>query len=431
MKLRFTLQASLAFGLSRARLSLLRAWQAVRDLTDPFAEARELAEEVDVALRWQCERGPTAVMAEREAIVAKLEHTAANLWATGECERWFGDCDPTIREVSGTVCGPLLSQLARHIGHPDTSCAELFREGAALYGALPASGIGDAVVMPEVSDLGVGECAAGNAELFASLREDVNAQALHDITLDDFAKGRMSKPVRAAEFDSDQVRLAPRFAVVQGEKTRAVDHFSWSHGARQGGRKRSRQEVKAGSVNGHCAIPERISHDHLDDLEVAMRAFMRLFGERPGLWKADIDAAFRRVPLCQQHRWAAGVAYILKGEIWLAFHNAMPFGAASSVYAWHRVGALLGAIARKLLFLPVSRYVDDYFAVERHVCFAQLLGPALVRGLLRLVRPATMKHAMWCFARVVRLLLGSTAISERKLEFGKCLNVLGMTVCAP
>ncbi len=61
----------------------------------------------------------------------------------------------------------------------------------------------------------------------------------------------------------------------------------------------------------------------------------------------------------------AGVAWLLNGEVWRSLHHGMPFGASSSVYAWHRVGALLAAIGRKILFLALLRYVDDYFAIDK------------------------------------------------------------------
>ena len=85
----------------------------------------------------------------------------------------------------------------------------------------------------------------------------------------------------------------------------------------------------------------------------------------PGLWKADIDAAFRRIPVMEEHQWAAAIVYWHDNYFWMARHYGMPFGATASVVAWHRIGALLSEIARKLLHLPVFRYVDDYFAAER------------------------------------------------------------------
>ena len=49
----------------------------------------------------------------------------------------------------------------------------------------------------------------------------------------------------------------------------------------------------------------------------------------------------------------------------VAFHYGMPFGATGSVFTWHRVGDLILYIARILLFMALSRYVDAYFGPER------------------------------------------------------------------
>ena len=45
-------------------------------------------------------------------------------------------------------------------------------------------------------------------------------------------------------------------------------------------------------------------------------------------------------------------------------------------------------------------------------------------------RRETVKHAMECFARLVKILMGKTAIAEKKLEFGlDKLEVLGVRPC--
>ena len=44
-------------------------------------------------------------------------------------------------------------------------------------------------------------------------------------------------------------------------------------------------------------------------------------GELPGLWKADVDAAFRRLPIKAEHRWAASVAFRLDGEVSLLLYR--------------------------------------------------------------------------------------------------------------
>ena len=81
--------------------------------------------------------------------------------------------------------------------------------------------------------------------------------------------------------------------------------------------------------------------------------------------QADIDSAFRRVPVAPEHRWACGVAFKLKGKVVISQHAACPFGAIASVHAWERIGAALTHVARKFLKIAALRYVDDLFAAER------------------------------------------------------------------
>ena len=125
------------------------------------------------------------------------------------------------------------------------------------------------------------------------------------------------------------------------------------------------------------------------------------------MFKADVDAAFRRVPITPEHYWAAAVAFVFDGVVYVSFHRASPFGAIASVHSWERIGALLCNIARKVLLMAVYRYVYDFFGAEK---------------------PAVLQHAMECFARLIRLLLGSSSIAPRKLECGANLIVLGVHI---
>ena len=117
--------------------------------------------------------------------------------------------------------------------------------------------------------------------------------------------------------DLSQTLLHPRFAVENVKpdgsiKIRPVDNFSWS------------TLGKEGSVNGHVHPCEKLKHDTLDMLvEVfcvrscvsphvllsfaeAMVLFVTCAGVVPGLWKADIDSAYRRVPVACCDRWMCG-----------------------------------------------------------------------------------------------------------------------------
>lgn len=96
--------------------------------------------------------------------------------------------------------------------------------------------------------------------------------------------------------------------------------------------------------------------------------------------KADIDAAFRRIPVRGDHRWAACVTWLYKNEPWMASHIGMPFGAAASGIAWHKIGNLLLTIGRKLLGIPLYRYVDDYFAADRYDASGVHLDLSNLRG---------------------------------------------------
>ena len=58
------------------------------------------------------------------------------------------------------------------------------------------------------------------------------------------------------------------------------------------------------------------------------------------LFKADIDSAFRRIPVSTEHRQFAWVAIKLANETRLYIHNAMPFGSRASVDHWERTGDL-------------------------------------------------------------------------------------------
>ena len=118
-----------------------------------------------------------------------------------------------------------------------------------------------------------------------------------------------------------------------------------------------------------------------------LELFKKEVGHVPHLWKADIDAAFRRIPIKPEERWMCGIAFMVDGQVcatlscrggvllvycvlrcaqvWWAQHLAAPFGAVGSVHGWERVGAGVAHIARSLLKLPLLRYVDDYWSPER------------------------------------------------------------------
>ena len=89
------------------------------------------------------------------------------------------------------------------------------------------------------------------------------------------------------------------------------------------------------------------------------------------------------------------------------------------------IGELMKAIARRLLFLPVLRFVDDYFAAEQEACAKHAMLIFARCGMLIFQNISIVSHLMY---RLVRVLLGADSISERKLETGNPLVVLGVQI---
>ncbi len=236
-----------------------------------------------------------------------------------------------------------------------------------------------------------------NKKLLSSLREDPHAAELLAQTQADVDLHRMTPLVHSDDADLHSIRLAKRFAVEQGRrpdgsvKLRAIDN-----------------ETGAG-VNPCCEPTERLRTDGADMLVALMQFFYTVTCCVPHIFKADMDAAYRRVPLRPADQWAAHIAFRVGLVTFISGHLCMPFGAVASVHAWDRVGSLLCHLGRRLLGIPLLRYVDDYLSCDR---------------------PACVSHAMLCSVRLIRLLLGPTAISQRKLGHGSSLIVLGLVFSA-
>ena len=163
--------------------------------------------------------------------------------------------------------------------------------------------------------------------------------------------------------------------------------------------------------------------------------------------QADIDSAFRRVPVHPEHRQYGYIVFRHKGKAVVAKHLGLPFGAVASVHHWERTGELIKAIARRLLHLPVLRQVC---AMRVCACLRSVVDcTCQVRGRLLHCRPqrehsareANLREArllahvarcafatFLCACRLTRCLLGETAIAKHKLQHANPLPVLGINV---
>ena len=228
-----------------------------------------------------------------------------------------------------------------------------------------------------------------------------------EITVADAKLGRMTMPRIWSGKASEEFLYARRFAVVQNDKVRPID-----------------DETGCG-LNGCCKPCEKYNNESLDQFMCLIESFFAESGSVPHVWKADIDAAYRRVPVRDEDRWATGTAFKHGDSIWLAEHLATPFGSIGSVYAWYRIGACIATLARRTLHIPVLRYVDDSFSVD---------WPEAANHALHCFRrfPSSMFNpACLCMClsyRLVAAILGESAMVDRKMECAASLLVLGVRV---
>ena len=99
----------------------------------------------------------------------------------------------------------------------------------------------------------------------------------------------MTVPVEISTLDLDSVNIAPRFGVEQGVKPDGSIKL-----------RPCDDETRSGT-NGCTEPSEKLHNDGVDLLIATVVAFVCSCGVAPSLWKADIDSAYRRIPICPEH----------------------------------------------------------------------------------------------------------------------------------
>ena len=370
----------------------------------PLHERRSCHEEVAGAIQWESARTDAEIIEAREAATQAILQRGHEYRANGQADAWLAGADAIIRGVSRDVNGPLLEWGCKVAGVDNTSSVQTFHLGASVVGSCGPSGVRSptdkyrhrksAGPMPEN---GFRE---RNVKLLNSLRDDPHSQDLLDATVKDQKLGRMGPFVDPSTVDLDTNLIARRFAVVQGEKVRPCDDES------------------ANDFNQHFVPEEKLDWDGADHVVSSLEAFHasrmqssepNAVEREPSVIKADVDAAFRRVPLPAAQRRFAWVAFRHKGSVLMCQHYALAFGMIGSVFGWDAIGALLCILLRRLLFLPLLRWVDDFYAVVR-------------QGKGRLVS----QHALSCLSRVVRAFLGPSSLADHKLCEGPDTTIIGL-----
>ena len=202
-----------------------------------------------------------------------------------------------------------------------------------------------------------GALAAGaykrNIETAKRLRPDEDSEALLAIAENDASLGRMTDAIPLSKIDPTKVVLTPRFAVRQGVKADGTAkalprQLPALRNALPPAREvRAVDDCTASCLNEGTRAHEKMRHDNTDHLfelaaifhneaacascgaRVVVACHARQGGILPHLWKADVDSAFRRIPLRPEDKDLAWVAFPHQATLYAAAHNACPFGAGA------------------------------------------------------------------------------------------------------
>ena len=228
----------------------------------------------------------------------------------------FSNADAAVVRVAGMFNGPLACDLVRMSSFHDVECTNLMRCGGDVVGKLVDSGSGRQAEFREaksVHDLSQ-NCGENNRKLVAALKEEEHACELFAEMNAEAAIGRMTSPINIDHLDLDRSVVARRFSVEQGVKA-------------DGSKKiRSVDDETACGTNACVSPCEKLSCDGVD-VRAALASCMYISGCRNlSLWKADVRSAYRRIPVNPCQRWLLWVALMVRGEVFVAQHNAMPFG---------------------------------------------------------------------------------------------------------
>jgi len=216
-----------------------------------------------------------------------------------------------------------------------------------------------------------------NSRLICSQKEDTRfSKHLMQACRDDAVLGRMDPPQLAGphQMDLSSATFSPRFGVEQGmivcsvrvvvfippcfvllsgvkadgsRKVRPIDDMTrWPLDTAVTPRACARNvclRVRSG-CNAATAPGEKLEYETLDLLQQAMRTTAQALSDNDSgvglsLWKADIDSAFRRIPIKPAHRSFAWICFKYNDQVVAARHLALMFGSVASVHHWERVGA--------------------------------------------------------------------------------------------
>ena len=97
-------------------------------------------------------------------------------------------------------------------------------------------------------------------------------------------------------------------------------------------------DMTRSGCNASTTTVEKLKYESMDSYLALLREMGKKVGKDLELWKADIDSAFRRIPVMPSRHEFAYIVFKTQSGCKIAKHLGLPFGAVSSVHHWERIG---------------------------------------------------------------------------------------------
>ena len=270
----------------------------------------------------------------------------------------------------------LLSEMLSELQYPDAGVVEDIKNGYDLVGVLPASSVLPLAFTPAtLSESELLESApAANQAIFESTRSCGDPEVDQELwrkTQKEVAVGWLEGPIPFPRIASTG-RVARRFGIVQGSKTRPIDNYSESQ------------------VNDSCTFLSRITVDGVDTVSAMGALYMRRLSDAGNSTRLcgrsfDLRSAYRQLCVSDASlKWARVVVFDPNLKVPVCYQQyTLPFGARASVLGFIRCARMLQWIAHSI-DLVVSCYFDDYVCMstpelatnseQSFACLLDLLG---------------------------------------------------------
>lgn len=318
----------------------------------PKTLALSLEKDLVETISFNCNHSPWTISKMRISWVKKWIARSAELQPQEKL--LFADSPPHVKRIGECKRVLLAKEMLREIGFEDVSALDVFHLGASLVGpisAIPGFPNKFRPALTTVKQLETSAAIRNKATLLLARSSgdcELDARVWQE-TCSEIQRGWLEGPYELSSLEHGAV-ISHRFGLLQRNRTklRLIDDFTVS-GVNQTVQLDSKPSLH--TINTFCAMIQKWFQ---------LRASSHVGGLVAKTF--DLSAAYRQIPICEEHRKFAYVCVFNPGAARPAIFRltTMPFGATHSVFAFLRLSRQIHALACRALRIPLTNFYDDF-----------------------------------------------------------------------